>query len=436
MNHTKKKRTSVFSVLVVIVLLLTVALTITANVFFSGNMIPQAGGYYLYLHEESDMQPDIEENSLVVARNSDYVSLTAGNKVLCYLTNGNVALRLIYLINLNEDNSTSYFVGTPEEQGSEPAIPKDNIFGVCVWSSTQLYQYVKFATSITGLLALLVLPCVILIIMLLVKIVKSNQEEPEQIFEPEEELPSFEEAKPVMRAKPITPEDEFFNQPLNHESRRRRTSTQDRSSSVPVREDVPETQPKEQTTKFDVPDKEETKKADTEPVSEKNPVAPPDFGTKTPQETPVQYIQKEPPAQPTIKPQPFQPYQPPQAMPMPPMQSAVPPMSQPVQMPVPPIQQPVQPVPPVPVVDISKVQPVQSQQAQTSEEIRSTALEREKARVRESRKESSPNIDDILMASRMRDEIRSSSKTSNSEIARTDSIDDLIAVLEKKKNNL
>ena len=93
---------------------------------------------------------------------------------------------------------------------------------------------------------------------------------------------------------------------------------------------------------------------------------------------------------------------------MPPMQSAVPPMSQPVQMPVPPIQQPVQPVPPVPVVDISKVQPVQSQQAQTSEEIRSTALEREKARVRESRKESSPNIDDILMASRMRDEIRSS----------------------------
>ena len=162
--------------------------------FFSGNMIPQAGGYYLYLHEESDMQPDIQEKSFVIARSTDYVSLSAGNKVLCRLTNGNVALRLIYLINLNEDNTTSYFVGTVDEHGSEPALPKDDIFAVCVWSSTQLYQYVNFITSSTGILALLVLPCVILIIMLLVKIVKSNQEEPEQIFEPEEEPSSFEEA--------------------------------------------------------------------------------------------------------------------------------------------------------------------------------------------------------------------------------------------------
>ncbi|HAJ96403.1 MAG TPA: hypothetical protein DCO72_01525 [Ruminococcus sp.] len=115
----------------------------------------------------------------------------------------------------------------------------------------------------------------------------------------------------------------------------------------------------------------------------------------------------------------------PQPVPMPPMQNMQ--NTQSMQI----------PVPPVPVVDISKVQPVQNNNVLPPEQIRSAALEREKAKAKENHKETSPNIDDILMASQMREEIRSSApRSSNSEIARTDSIDDLIAVLEKKKNNL
>lgn len=462
MSSAKKKKTSVFSALIVIVLLLTVALTITANVFFSGNMIPQVAGYYLYLHEESDMQPDIPQNSFVIAKNSDSVSLSAGNKVLCRLSNGSVALRLIYLINLNEDNSTSYFVGTAEEQGSEPAISKNDILAVCTWASPQLYQYVKFSTSITGLLTLLVLPCIILIIMLLVKILKSNQEYHDITLDSKEEPLLFEDPGPSRKpsSPKAEPKDPLFNPEQiaqNDESlEKKKSSIQENFSAKPVNEDSPYQRAIQErgTAKFDIP-----KENDISPQSElpktspKKPLTPPDFGAPAPQETPVSYLQKEPSAQPTIRKQPFQPYQPPQGMPMPPVQNMQNTQSmqmpiQPQPVPMPPFQQnsvqmpvqsnpiPAPPVPPVPVVDISKVQPMQNN-TPSPEQIRSAALERERAKAKEARRETSPNIDDILMASQMKEEIRSSTpRSSHSEIARTDSIDDLIAVLEKKKNNL
>ena|GEM_PF-1941178 len=449
MSSTKKKKASVFSVLVVIVLLLTVAMTITANVFFSGNMIPQVAGYYLYLYEESDMQPDVPQNSFIIAKNSDSVSLSAGNKVLCRLSNGNVALQLIYLINLNEDNSTSYFVGTVEEQGSEPAIPKDDILAVCTWASPQLYQYVKFATSMTGLLSLLVMPCIILIIMLLVKILRSNQEENDITLDSKEEPLLFEDPGPSRKSSSLKSEtkDPLFSPEQitqNDESlEKKKSSIQENFSAKPVNEDSPYQRAIQEhgTTKFEVPNENDVQKEE----QKKKPLTPPDFGAPAPQETPVSYIQKEPSAQPTLRKQPFQPYQPPQGMPIPPMQNTQS-MQMPIQpqpVPMPPMQnmqntQSMQiPVPPVPVVDISKVQPVQNNNVLPPEQIRSAALEREKAKAKENHKETSPNIDDILMASQMREEIRSSApRSSNSEIARTDSIDDLIAVLEKKKNNL
>ena len=75
MSTPKKKAGSVFAVLVVIVLLLVVAATVTVNVIFSGDRIPEVFGYYLYLHEETDMEPDIPQNSLVFAKNSPNTSL-------------------------------------------------------------------------------------------------------------------------------------------------------------------------------------------------------------------------------------------------------------------------------------------------------------------------------------------------------------------------
>lgn len=174
---TKGKRKSILAVLVVIVLLLVVASTVAANIVFSGDKIPKVAGYYLYMHETNDMEPDISQNTLIIAKDAPSTSLSKGSKVLCYLADGTVALRVIYEITVNEDGTTNYFPGTALDQGSELVIPRTNIFAICDWQSKELYHYVKFATSVAGLMLLLVVPCVILIIMLLVKIARGSTEE-------------------------------------------------------------------------------------------------------------------------------------------------------------------------------------------------------------------------------------------------------------------
>ncbi len=171
---TKSRGKSILAVLVVIVLLLVVASTVAANVIFSGDKVPKIGDYYLYLHETNDMEPDIAQNTLILAKDAPNTSLSEGSKVLCYLSDGTMALRCIYSITVNEDGSTNYFPGTALDQGSELVIPRTNIFAICEWQSKELYSFIKLATSVTGLMLLLIIPCVILIIMLLVKIARSG----------------------------------------------------------------------------------------------------------------------------------------------------------------------------------------------------------------------------------------------------------------------
>ena len=180
MSKSKKKHGSAFAVLFVILLLLSVAFTVCANVIFSGDRVPMIAGYYLYLHEKSDMEPDIPANSLVIAKSAEQESLQAGAKVLCYLADGNMALRCIYNIDVNEDGTSLYYPGTALEQGNELTIERKNIFAVCIWASKEMYTIIQFATSVVGLMSMLVAPCIILIIMLLVKIAKSSRDDDER----------------------------------------------------------------------------------------------------------------------------------------------------------------------------------------------------------------------------------------------------------------
>ncbi len=188
---TKKRGGSIFAVLLTIILIVIVAATLTANVLFSGENVPKVAGHYLYMHEAEDMAPDIPAKSIVVAKEETAKSLDMGNKVLCYLSDGNLALRVIYNITVNEtDGTTNYYPGTAIEQGSELTIPRSNIFAICKWHSKPLYNFVTLATSVKGLLLLLVLPCVVLIIMLLSRIAGSSRDD----MDDEEFL--FDEEKP------------------------------------------------------------------------------------------------------------------------------------------------------------------------------------------------------------------------------------------------
>ena len=268
MSKAKKKGGSVFAVLLVIVLLLSVALTVGINLVFSGDRVPMVAGYYLYLHETDDMEPDIPADSLVIAKEAGQTSLQPGNKVLCYLNDGNMQLRVIYNIAVNEDGSTSYFPGTAVEQGSELAIQRGNIFAVCTWASKELYVVVKFATSVMGLMAMLVIPCVILIVMLLVKIARSSrdaEDDEDDAFDYEEEEEDERPAGGRGRRSGDSPLFDPDANPQDSSLERKVASIQQNFSEKPVNEDSPyQKAVQERTMKFKKIEQEDIERAKQE----------------------------------------------------------------------------------------------------------------------------------------------------------------------------
>ncbi|MDE7122516.1 MAG: hypothetical protein K2O42_10210, partial [Oscillospiraceae bacterium] len=247
----QKKHGSVFAGLLVVLLMLVVVGTIAANLIFSGSRVPKIAGYYLYLQDSDEMSPDVPAQSLVVAQAAITEELHEGNKVLCYLADGTLAIRNIYQIEETEDGAVNYYPGTVQEQGNDFVIPRTNIFAICTWASTQLYQYVKFTTSMTGLLALLVAPCVILIIMLLVKMAKSDGDD----MEDEEFL--FEQSEPTPRKKKKkAAEQPLYNPdavPVQDSLQEKKSTISENFSAKPVNENSPyqkAVQEREKTMKF------------------------------------------------------------------------------------------------------------------------------------------------------------------------------------------
>ena len=150
-----KKGKSVFVVIAVILMLMLIGVTVTANVIFSGDSVPMVGGYYLYLNDSADMAPDIPEKSLVFAKQAPVrssaastTSIAQGNKVLCYLPDGNLAPRMIYDLTMDASGETVYYPATIAGGEESLSIPRSNIIALCTWASEDLYSFVTFATSV------------------------------------------------------------------------------------------------------------------------------------------------------------------------------------------------------------------------------------------------------------------------------------------------
>lgn len=395
-----KKRGSVFAGLLVILLLIVVAGTVASNLIFSGQRVPKVAGYYLYLQDSDAMSPDIPANSLVLAKSAISGELQEGNKVLCYLADGTLAVRNIYQIEETEDGVVNYYPGTVQEQGVDLVIPRTNIFATCTWASTELYQYVKFATSVTGLMALLVAPCVILIIMLLVKIARSgNDDMDDEQFMFEEPEPAPKKKKKAASQNPLYNPDDV---PAQDALEKKKSTISENFSAKPVNENSPyqkAVQEREKTMKFRRQEiEQEALKVFDEPLPKKKKVNTQVYSTEeikakaeeiqhtvsipekpvSAPEKPASVAEEKHVDKPVVQETS--------------VQKAEPPKPEPVAKPVP--------------------KPV----------YRST----------------SPNIDDILKPSeRQVSKTKLDSKPKKrSEISTTDSIDDLIKVLEKQKNKL
>ena len=126
-----KKRGSLFGGLLVFVLLVLVACTVAVNLIFNNDRVPRIAGYYLYMQDSDDMEPAVPAQTLVAAEAAVISELHEGNKVLCYLADGTLALRNIYKIEETDDGTVNYYPGTVKEQGTDLVIPRTNIFAVC-----------------------------------------------------------------------------------------------------------------------------------------------------------------------------------------------------------------------------------------------------------------------------------------------------------------
>ncbi|MBR0484525.1 MAG: hypothetical protein IJJ69_07095 [Oscillospiraceae bacterium] len=404
-----KKRGSLFSGLLVFVLLVLVACTVAVNLIFNNDRVPRVAGYYLYMQESDDMEPAVPAKTLVAAEAAVISELHEGNKVLCYLSDGTLALRNIYKIEETDDGTINYYPGTATEQGTDLVIPRTNIFAVCVWASPELYWYIDFATSVNGLMAFLVAPCVLLILMLLIHIARNNSEEIEDEEFPLEE--EFQEVPQPKKKKKTTAEPPLY-QPETGSApetlEEKKSSISENFASKPVNENSPyqkAVQEREKTARFKRQElEEEALKVFDAPYSGRKSSGTHVYSAEEIREQArLQAQQKKvsapPPPAPAVHTAQF-------TTPMP----------------------AVQPPPPAPAPD-PVPESVPAPVIQTPESAPTTpapAPKPEPPKPAPKPVSSSPNIDDILK----------SSKKKNSEISSTDSIDDLIRLLEKEKNKL
>lgn len=217
----KKKSKSILAIVLAILLLVIVAATLTTNILFSRSETPKIFGHYIYMMESDVMEASadtavatsvasleesdgsesgvtdatvddesaaasIHQNTAVIAtvydesdpiaKNNAVLCILAGDDTSTDIDSDRIAVRRIYSIEQDETGVLKYYPTTMQTSnvGTEPPITVDNILGKCTYESGELYSYIKFATSVPGILLLLVLPCVILVIMFIVMIVRAN----------------------------------------------------------------------------------------------------------------------------------------------------------------------------------------------------------------------------------------------------------------------
>ena len=256
----KNKGFSILKGFLVIVCILLIIVAAGVNVAFSNGKIPHILGRYIYVVDKKDnMGNYVSEGSALLAKDAKNQSITNGQVVLCYPADKPDELRVREIINADSVNdkygtkdATHIDKAGPDNDGT---ISKDKIVAVCSGypESKDLGAFIRFTTSIKGILALLILPCVILVILLIVKIASSGSDSDEDdnfdFYEYDEEAKKISQrhshvknGTPLFEAsQEIQPSDEL---------ERKKMSIAENFSQKQVNHDSPYQKEKERTMQF------------------------------------------------------------------------------------------------------------------------------------------------------------------------------------------
>ncbi len=170
-----KKRFSILKCVIIVICVLLIVVSIIVNIMFSGGKTPKVFGNYIYVVKESDnMGGNVTEGAALIAPDAKDLSIAKGDIVLAKPADDpdKIHVLSIYDIVTAEDGSERFTTADATNVGSSESIPKESIVALCTGhtESKELGWFIRFASSIKGILLLLVLPCVILVIMLITKI--------------------------------------------------------------------------------------------------------------------------------------------------------------------------------------------------------------------------------------------------------------------------
>lgn len=195
MEH--KKRFSILKFLISIICIAFIALSLSINILFSGDKVPNLFGKYFYVVDSSSEGEGVTPGALIIANDAADADIAIGDIVLCKNTSPEssgdpytYSVRGIIDIADTEDGQRNYAIGigtTPlvDEAGDRVVVNKDSIAALCTGStqSLELGKFIKFTASIKGILLELILPCVILVIFLIARIARSSSSSEEEEYD-------------------------------------------------------------------------------------------------------------------------------------------------------------------------------------------------------------------------------------------------------------
>lgn len=251
-----KKGISVLKVLITIIAILFIAISLTANIVFSGNKTPNIMGRYIYIVPDDKLGDNVAVGAALLAKEADNVTLSNGDIVLCYPASNpsELTLRSIYDIVESETGEMRYYTADASGPDMTDSIGKEQVAAICTGypESLELGKFITFTLSVKGILLELVLPCVILVIFLIAKIASSRDDDDEEYdFYEYDEDNSEKSKKAKSHAKASNPlfEPSQEIQPSN-EFERKKMSIAENFSQKKVNPESPYQKEKERTMQF------------------------------------------------------------------------------------------------------------------------------------------------------------------------------------------
>ncbi len=172
-NKSGLKRSPVVAAEIVVISILLIIIAIMLFLCFSfkrnGNTVTLFGTK-LYYTRAVNMQPNIPEKTLILAKETAAENINAGSVVLCKIGDDTVLIRVV---DVQEENGERFFIvkfdTSPENKTFK--IDKDDVVAKAYKQAEAFGKIISFATSALGIMLIIIIPSFLIILFQIIKII-------------------------------------------------------------------------------------------------------------------------------------------------------------------------------------------------------------------------------------------------------------------------